>query len=89
MIKNNIIRIIHCLIFIALAFCSSSWAADTKRTTKNDQLPSPVVTLVEPVDAIKPALVGGGTYRHVLPRVQISPPVPDVLSNASGNGGHG
>ena len=47
MIKNNIIKTIYCLLFLALAFCSSSWAADTKRTTKKDQLPSPVVTLPE------------------------------------------
>ena len=47
MIKNNIIKTIYCLLFLGLSFCSSSWAADTKRTTKKDQLPSPVVTLPE------------------------------------------
>ena len=47
MIKNNIIRIIHCLIFIALAFCSSSWVADTKRTTKMEVFLKVFLTLPE------------------------------------------
>jgi len=47
-LKSNIkpcsLRLVPILLLGSIIFCTNSWATDTKRTTKNDQLPSPLVT---------------------------------------------